>query len=151
MGVIVSPDYAAWSSLFPEFSNVTEDQYGMYFDLATQYCRNDGGGPVSKASIQTRLLNLMTAHIAFLLAGNNTSGGASELVGRISSAGEGSVNVSAEMPGVNANSAWFMQTKYGAAFWQATAAYRTMRYLRPRGGNGTTVGLYNPLGLAAGN
>lgn len=119
----------------------------MYFDLATQYCRNDGGGPVSKATIQVRLLNLMTAHLAFLLAGNNTSDGASSLVGRISSASEGSVSVSAEMPGSNANSAWYLQTKYGAAFWQATAVYRTMRYRHSCLPNGTVVGPYNPLGL----
>lgn len=147
MGAVATPNYAAWEALFPEFSNVNSAQYALYFDLAAQYCRNDGCGPASTVAIQTRLLNLMTAHIAFLLAGDNKSDGASSLVGRINTASEGSVSVGAEMPGANATSAWYLQTKYGAAFWQATAPYRTARYRAPRGPNGATVGIYNPLGL----
>lgn len=147
MGAVAVPNYATWAALFPEFSNVSDEQYAMFFDLATQYCRNDGGGPVSSVTIQTRLMSLMTAHITALLAGPASADGASQLVGRISSATEGSVTVAAEMPDANANSAWFLQTKYGALWWQATAAYRTMRYRGPRGPNGTTVGIYNPLGI----
>lgn len=146
-GAVAVPNYAAWSTLFPEFSNVSAPQYAMYFDLATQYCRNDGCGPVSTVAIQTRLLNLMTAHIAFIFAGDSRSDGASGLVGRINSATEGSVSVGAEMPGANANSAWYLQTKYGAAFWQATAVYRTARYRRGPPNMGAVVGIYNPLGL----
>lgn len=147
MGVTVTPDYTTWLQLFPEFSNVSEDQFAMYWDMATQYCRNDGCGPVTKASTQTRLLNLMTAHWAFLLAGNNRSDGASNLVGQITSAGEGSVNVSVQNDYPPGSAQWFQQTKYGSAFYQATAVYRTGRWRAPRGGNGTTVGLYNPLAL----
>lgn len=145
MGVTVAPNYSAWQALFPEFANVSLDQYAMYFDMATQFCRNDGCGPVSKVEVQTRLLNLMTAHWAQLLAGNSTSGGASPLVGRISNASEGSVSVATENNYPPGTAQWFQQTKYGSAFWAGTSQYRSARYRAPRGGNGTTVGLYNPL------
>ena len=121
----------------------------MYFDLATTFCRNDGGGPVgagvggcgglfsffsspttsaAATQLQTNMLNLLTAHLAQLFAPLPTGQPASGLVGRITSASEGSVSVSAEFPASPA-AAWFLQTAYGAAFWQMSAPFRTARYL----------------------
>jgi hypothetical protein len=52
-------------------------------------------------------------------------------VGRVTSASEGSVSVSFDYgtptPG---SGAWFQQSQYGAAFWQATSSLRGMRYIR---------------------
>jgi hypothetical protein len=77
------------------------------------------------------LLNMLTAHIAMMNSGITASsvpnGGSSQLVGRISDATQGSVSVSADMgtAGPAGGSApWYQQTKYGAAYWQATAGYR---------------------------
>ncbi|MDE3023802.1 MAG: DUF4054 domain-containing protein, partial [Pseudomonadota bacterium] len=53
---------------------------------------------------------------------------ASPLVGRINSATEGSVSVTADMGAVTNTQAWYMQTKYGAAYWQASAPYRNFQY-----------------------
>jgi hypothetical protein len=77
------------------------------------------------------LLNMLTAHLAALYAGVNGQS-PSPLVGRINTATEGSVSVGAAMDGVPGTAAWFLQTKYGASFWQATARYRTMRYVPGR-------------------
>ena len=119
MGVVVTFSYANWSALFPEFSNINQSQVtGPILTLAQQYCRNDGGGPICDAGLQTQLLNLMVAHVAQLLYGSTTQT-VSPLVGRISDAAEGTVNVGVEMPmGENPDVAWYMQTKYGAMFYK---------------------------------
>ena len=128
MGAVVTFDYATWIARYPEFATVLEPLATAYWNEATLYCRNDGGGPVQTAAIQSTLLNMLTAHIAKL---NATVNGQqpSDLVGTITDAQEGSVHVSVALPqGMSPNAAWFLQTKYGLAFWQATAGYRTARY-----------------------
>jgi hypothetical protein len=129
MGVAVTFNYASWLLLFPEFTTTVSQPQAeqVILPLAETYCRNDGGGPVTTAAQQTNLLNLMVAHCAQLLFGSS-KGAAGPLVGRISSASQGSVSVSTDFP-QNANAAWFNQTVYGAMFWVACAPYRTMRYL----------------------
>lgn len=128
MGVVVQFNYAAWSARYPEFSSVSQPTADGYFAEASVYHRNDGGGPVNDANVQLTLLNMLTAHIAARYA--TISGQpATSLVGRINNASEGSVSVQAEyattVPGTMA---WFLQTKYGADYWNATTAYRTARY-----------------------
>jgi hypothetical protein len=127
MGAVVTFNYPAWAARYPEFTGVDPTLVQAYFNEATIYCRNDGGGPVSTDAIQTTLLNMLTAHICQLNAAINGQD-SSQIVGRINSASQGSVSVGTEMnlPG---SAAWFAQTKYGVAYWQATAPYRTMRYM----------------------
>jgi hypothetical protein len=100
----------------------------IFFAEAQLYLRNDGSGPVEDNSAQLQLLNMLVAHIAAryaILSGRVPSA----LVGRISQAAEGSVSVSADWGAVSGTEAWYMQTKYGADFWRATAAFRTARYV----------------------
>jgi hypothetical protein len=132
--------YANWITRYPEFTAVSEPVAQGYFDLATIYWRNDGtspnNDPVPPAtnSSQGMLLNLLTAHIAAMRSqsqGSQTPGGAQDAntpVGRISQATQGSVSVTTELNLEPGQAAWFSQTKYGMDFWQATAAWRTMRY-----------------------
>ncbi|WP_164781655.1 DUF4054 domain-containing protein [Mesorhizobium sp. M7A.F.Ca.MR.148.00.0.0] len=128
MGVIVNFDYASFIAIYPQFATLSQPQVLQgALPIAELYCRNDGGGPVTKAETQTMLLNLMVAHICQITYGANGQAPAG-IVGRVSNASEGSVSVAAEFP-MTPNNAWFMQTPFGAAFWQATAAYRTMRYI----------------------
>ncbi len=135
MGVIVTFDFTAWSALFPQFVTTTPTYTALtstqvttlILPLASQYCRNDGGGPVCDPTNQTALLNLMVAHVAQLLFGSSTQP-LSALVGRIDSASEGSVSVHAEMPSTPA-AAWFNQTVYGSAWWAMMSPYRTARYI----------------------
>lgn len=143
MGVIVQPDYNTFLAIFPEFGSLSADQYGFAFDFATQFCRNDGCGPVSKASIQSRLLNLMTAHWAYLLYGTDQTGGAPQLVGAINSATEGSVSVGTKNDYPPGTVQWYQQTKYGSAFWAATAPYRQAIYVPGPVNTGDVVGPFN--------
>jgi hypothetical protein len=135
MGVIVTFNYAAWIALFPQFG-VTTPQFTaltemqvttLILPLAESYNRNDGGGPVCDVQTQTNLLNLMVAHVAQLLFGSSTQP-LSALVGRVSSASEGSVSVSADFP-TTPNNAWFLQTPFGAAWYQLSLPYRLGRYV----------------------
>lgn len=134
----VSPvvfNYANWVATFPEFNAVESAQAQMYFDIATLYYSNCGWTAALK--IAPTLLNLLTAHVAWLLSPRDASGNPSstgtqeapQIVGRITSAGQGSVNVSVELtPSGSPSEAFFTQTKYGLMFWQATAQFRTFRY-----------------------
>lgn len=139
MGVAVIFDYAVWSARYPEFATVSQPLAQSYFDEATVYHANDGSGPVKTAAQQSTYLNMLTAHIAAL---NATVAGVAPtpLVGRISNASEGSVSVGVDFP-VTINNAWFEQTKYGSAYWQATSGYRNMRYRPGFCGN---QGLFGP-------
>lgn len=131
----VTFDYATWITRYPEFVNVAQPLAQEYFNEAGLYCANDTCNPAF--CILSTLLNMLTAHIAWLNAPRDASGNPSStgtlpapaIVGRISNASEGSVSVAAEYESSGSPSdAFFTQTKYGAAFWQATAQFRTMRY-----------------------
>lgn len=142
---VVTFDYTAWIAAYPEFALTvpTSDQAQSYFDLAALYCDNTpcSAVPLTRGpagyttNVRQPILYALTAHIAQLMAGSiSASGGAapaSQLVGRVSAATEGSVNVTTDMqtPG---SAAWFMQTKYGAFAWQAMAVYRMAIYAVPR-------------------
>lgn len=130
MNGVVAFDYDAWAVRYPEFNNtVTAPLANAYFLEAQLYCDNSDRSIIVDQDERLLLLNMVTAHIAQLNAGT-ASQPASPLVGRISSAAEGSVNVQTEyadvMPGTMA---WFIQTKYGASFWTATSKYRMGRWI----------------------
>ena len=137
-GAVVTFNYNAWSQRYPEFA-ITEALAQLYFNEATLYMDNTGCGPVQDLPTLTTLLNMVTAHIAWINAPqvngqpNNAPGSipGSPLVGRIGNATQGSVSVQIEMPDQPGSAAWWQSTKYGAAFWQATAQYRMFRYQRP--------------------
>jgi hypothetical protein len=77
---------------------------------------------------------MIVAHLTLLLQGSNDGAGNIQppvgIVGRIASAAEGAVNVASEFDAPpNANQAFFIQTKYGALYWTATARYRMFVYV----------------------
>ncbi|MBX9593933.1 MAG: DUF4054 domain-containing protein [Roseomonas sp.] len=125
---VVTFNYLVWVARYPEFSHVQEDLAALYFEEATLYLDNSGRCGSVEVSRRSLLLNMATAHIAALYSGP-AGQPASALVGRISQATEGSVSVQADMGAQAASAAFWMQTKYGASFWQATAGLRTMRYV----------------------
>ena len=127
MGVQVAFDQTSWNARYPEFAGVDPNFVEECFNEATIYHRNDGGGPVSSATIQSTLLNMLTAHIVQLNAAQNGQP-AAQTVGRISTAAEGSVSVVLENKYPEGTPQWFQQTKYGSAYWMATNQYRRMRY-----------------------
>lgn len=127
---VVTFNVAAFRARYPEFASVSDPLLQAYFDEAAMaYLDNTDGSRVQQIEQRSVLFNMLVAHTAALNAGVNGQP-ASPLVGRINSATEGSVTVQAAMDGVPGTAAWFMQTKYGAAYWQATAGYRTMLYVQ---------------------
>lgn len=127
MAVVVF-DVDAFRARYPEFSSVSDDLLKAYFVEATVYLNNTDTSPVSDVAVRAVYLNMLVAHLAAMNSGVDGQA-ASGLVGRVTSASEGSVSVSVDAGPSSASSWWYMQTPYGAAFWQATAPYRTIRYL----------------------
>lgn len=129
MGAIVAFDYNSFISQYPEFAYIQAPQVETYWNIATIYCRVDGGGPVPTAALVTSLANMLTAHIAYLFAPSPSGIPNSTIVGRISNASEGSVSVGVENQYPPGTPQWYQQSKYGSLYWAATAPYRTMRYI----------------------
>lgn len=125
-GIVVF-DPAAFVVRYPEFSTVSAGMLGMYFNEATIYLNNTVTSPVPDVGVRTVYLNMLTAHIASI----NGNGKPSGVVGRVASGSEGTVSASMAYANPSANRAWFDQTPYGAAYWQSTRSYRTMRYRQP--------------------
>lgn len=122
--VVFDPE--AFKQRYPEFQTVDNAVLGMYFAEATIYLDNGGCSQVTNLTIRSALLNMIVAHIAALNSGVNGEP-PTPLVGRVSNATEGSVSVGTEY-NVPGSAAWYSQTKYGAAFWEATKRYRMVRY-----------------------
>lgn len=136
---VVTFDPTKFVARYPEFATVDPDLLQAYFDeAALVYLDNTEASRVANIEPRAVLLNMLVAHIAQLNVGSSAQP-ASPLVGRINTATEGSVSVGADMGVVPGTAAWFMQTKYGASYWQATAQYRTMRYMPGRSGPGTGI------------
>ncbi|MGG6193053.1 DUF4054 domain-containing protein [Pantoea allii] len=127
MAVVIF-DIAKFRARYPEFASVSDELLQAYFTEATVYLNNTDSSPVTDVDQRAVFLNMLVAHLAAI---NSGVGGqaASGLVGRVTSASEGSVSVSVEAGPSSAASWWYMQTPYGAQFWQATLPYRTIRYL----------------------
>lgn len=125
-------NYNTFVLTFPAFADLGEQQAALYWGIAEGYWRNDGTSPCTTVTEQARLMNLLTAHIAKMLAPNSAGGQGGDLTGRITNASEGSVSVQTEFASETPPSmAWYVQTQYGAMFWQLTAPYRTMKYRAP--------------------
>lgn len=123
-GVVVF-DYSTWRLRYPELAaSVNDALAALYFAEATLYLNNTPTSLVCDLPQRAMCLNMLTAHIAAL-----NSAASSPIVGRIASASEGSVSVSTENSYPPGTVQWYQQTKYGAAYWAATARFRTMRYI----------------------
>lgn len=125
MAVVIF-DPVAFKARYPEFSAVADPTLQAYFNEATLYLSNRDCSPVQNVTRRALMLNMLTAHVG-QLAGALSADGSPPPVGRVSQAAEGSVSAGLEYnaPGT---AAWFSQTPYGAAFWQATSSLRSARY-----------------------
>lgn len=137
-------NYTAWSARYPQLAaNVPEPLADIYFAEAGLYADNSDCAliPADPTTYQPRLmlLNMVVAHIAYLNGAAN-GGVPTGLVGRISDASEGSVSVKADYGTQAASAAFWLQSPYGAAYWQATAPYRTARYIPPPCATGLASG-----------
>lgn len=119
-------DPVAFKARYPEFASVSNTLLQECFEESGLYLSNDDNSIVQDLDRRARLLNMLTAHIAYL-GGALSADGQARPVGRVSQAAEGSVSAGFEYlaPGSHA---WFTQSQYGAAFWQATVSLRSFRY-----------------------
>lgn len=131
----VTFNYADWVAQNPALANISEPQATNFFNLATLYF-NNLGWPGSLTQAAT-LLYMLTAHIARLFAprdalGNPSSAGTfpPPIVGRVSSASQGSISVQTDYDSNSSPSEkWYNQTPEGAAYWAATAQFRTALFI----------------------
>ncbi len=126
-------DPVAFVASFPDFTNTAQPVLQSCFDRAVLQLDNGPNSRVQDANLRETLLNLLTAHICFLNYGTAPATGSPVsppgVVGHISSATEGSVSVSAEVGPKEGSRSWFMQSKWGIEYWEATAGYRNMQYV----------------------
>jgi hypothetical protein len=125
-GVVVF-SAAAFKVAFPQFAATADAVLNLAFSVAQLQLNNTCGSRVCNAAERETLLNLLVAHIAQLMP----TAGSAGLVGRVSDATEGSVSVSTDMGTIVYGQAYYMQTQWGAMYWQSTAKYRTARYIPP--------------------
>jgi hypothetical protein len=124
-------DYGAWSTRYPELAgSVSSDLANLYFAEAQLYLSNDDCSIEQNISLRAILFNMLVAHIASLNVPVSDPAQA-RLVGRILTGTQGSVTVTLAPLDGNVQD-WFGQTRYGLAFWQATARLRTMQYVPGR-------------------
>ena len=122
-------DPAAFKARYPEFAAVANPTLAACFDEAGLYLSNTDNSPVQNLTRRATLLNMLTAHVAYI-GGLLSADGMPRPVGRVSQASEGSVSAAFEgVPPTPGSGAWFQQSQYGAAFWQATSGLRGMRYI----------------------
>jgi hypothetical protein len=125
---VVAFDPAAFIVQFPAFATVSADTITSYFNMATAYLNNSPASVVQDLTIRAQLLNLITAHIAFLFGRINAGDGSNAAaVGQMTSAGEGTVSA-AFAPVQAKNAAFWAQSEYGFMFWQMALPYRSFRY-----------------------
>lgn len=122
-------DPAAFKARYPEFYNASTPSLAACFDEAGLYLSNTDNSPVQNLTRRATLLNMLTAHVAYI-GGLLSADGMPRPVGRVSQASEGSVSAAFEgVPPTPGSGAWFQQSQYGTAFWQATSSLRGMRYI----------------------
>lgn len=125
---VASFNYSLWAARYPALAAVVAEPLATaYFGEAGIYLDNTDCSLVQDVNVRLTLLNLLTAHIAAL--NGATASGAAGLVGRVSSATEGSVTINADLQTRPGTEQWYAQTPYGLQYWAATAAYRTAVYV----------------------
>lgn len=130
---VVQFDNTEFLASWPEFTGISSGRNQIAFNLATVLLSNSCCSVISDANLRLTLLYVLTAHIGFLLSGTNDGAGNVNppyaVVGRLASATEGSVTAAVEWASeVSDSEAFYLQSKYGALFWQMTAPYRIMLY-----------------------
>ena len=127
----VTFNYTTWVARYPEFAGVTEPVAELYFAEAQLYLDNSPCSRIQDANARLLMLNMITAHIAWLGRIGPDGQPINPLVGRIADASEGSVSVSAELQDLGKSAAFWTQSQYGLAFWQASNRYRRGVYVAP--------------------
>lgn len=122
-GVVVF-DPAGFKLLYPSITS-TDEQLVMYFAMAETFLDNTECSIVKDLDARKTMLYLLVAHIALL---SQQAENGNPVVGRISNATEGTVSVGLDYGTMGNNERWYLQTPWGAMYWQLTKKYRSMVY-----------------------
>ena len=116
---VITFDEAVFRAAYPEFSDVTTQTLSGYWDAACVITGiNTDVSPVPE-NVRRVLLNMAVCHLATLAQrGDNISG-------ILTSAHEGSVSSGYAAPPMTARNWWWLQTRCGAAYWEAMKPYRS--------------------------
>lgn len=126
MGEVVEFDVSEFRAIYPTFSSITDAQLEYFFAKAEMRINNTVNAcvPYNQRKIY---LYLLVAHMAELQSRINAGNG--NLVGNISGATQGSTSISVAIPPVSSGNYWYMQTPYGAEYWDLTKKYRSALYV----------------------
>lgn len=134
---IVTFDEAAFLARFPEFATWAAAHPGQLAERFTEvtllYVNNTPYAYVMDVTERSILINYAIAHILTMggaLAPADDAGAVAGKVGRISGATEGTVSAQLDMGAQPGTAAWWLQSQYGATYWNGTAKYRSFRYGR---------------------
>lgn len=117
-------DPVLFKVVYPQFKAVPDELLQFYFDKAESTILDNTETACVPLKERKILFYLLVAHYAELQG--RIDAGNSSLVGRISSASEGSVSISSDFnAGSSPTAQWLNQTPYGAEYYMATAKYRT--------------------------
>ena len=122
---VVEFDVVEFRSMYPKIT-ATDAQLEMFFLEAELLFNNTPQSCVKDLKKRKIYLYLVVAHLATLQAEVDKG---NTLVGRLSSASEGSVSVSSDYGTLGKNEKWWAQTPYGAKYWTLTAPFRTSLYV----------------------
>lgn len=122
-GVVVF-DLVEFRALYPTIT-ATDAQLEDYFAMAETFLDNTECSVVKDLGSRKRMLYLLVAHIATI---TGVAAKGNIIVGRIASATEGTVTVSIDYGTMGNNERWYLQTPWGAMYWQLTKRYRSAVY-----------------------
>lgn len=127
---VVRFEPAEFKAAYPMFATVADSTLRLYFFYATLLLNNSCASLVCDAQTRETLLYLLTAHITALFSG---VGGQppSGVVGRVDTAHEGTVSVGLDMGVTSQAQAWYLQTQWGAMYWNMTGRFRRFMYVAP--------------------
>lgn len=129
---VVTFDPAAFIVVYPEFTSVDPARATSMFTIAEQsLLDNTANSPVMDPNYRLQLFYMLVAHLLLIFGVATPTAPNNAPPGRLSSATEGTVTSQFEynLPQGSNMAAWYVQTKYGAMFWTATAMFRSMLYM----------------------
>ena len=140
---VVYFDYSAWSAQYPALAAYVDQATAqIWFNIAgTLYLNNTSSSIIGDLPTRGYILNMLTAHLVILnvpINGVAPSG----IVGRITTASQGSVSVTTQNDYPPGSAQWYQQTAPGSAAWAAMARFRGAQYRAAPGcyGNGYAYG-----------
>lgn len=103
----------------------------MFIIASNSLLDNSNCSPIMDEQFRTQLFYMLVAHLLMLFGLSDTPVANNAPPGRLSSATEGTVSSTFEykIPDGSMIAPWYLQTKYGALFWTATARFRSARYM----------------------